>query len=239
MTHGLWPRVILAAVFAASAAALFVLWRSPAAPEGVRPDPLALDDRLVTALEPKLAGWLEEYRTVIPAFSLATFQKVRDEPLTPQNVIPIKHYDWNPHRRQERAVFLEFSPDGAKFVDAYVGTSLIPAAGGGLDVRRKIEIAVVLVDMPAGVATQVLSCGPSRCDFHGAAWLSNDVFAVYGWDEDFSKACAMEACAPVPALRLFDLRRMVVATYHGPRHEGEPPRDLFRKILKRRVPDLR
>lgn len=198
-----------------------------------------MDGALVAALEPKMAGWIEEYQATIPTFSLKAFQKVQDEPLPTRDFSLIQHYDWSPRRRQERRLLYEFSPDGAKFVDAYVGTWLIPAAGGGLDVDREVDIAVVLVDMPARTATQVLFCGPSSCDFHGAAWLSGEAFAVYGWDEDFSKECASAPCASVPALRLYDLRHMTVTTYHGPGRGGEGPHDLFRRMLKRRVPNLR
>ena len=231
--------IALVAAVAATGAALFLLWRSSVAPEGAQPRGPSMDDALVAALEPKVAGWVEEYRTSIPTFSLKAFWKVRDEPLTPQNFVPVQHYDWSPTRRQERGLLYEFSPDGAKFVDAYVGTQLIPSDGGGLDFERDVDIAVVLVDMRARTATQVLFCGPSSCDFHGAAWLSGEVFAVYGWDEDFSKECASAPCASVPALRLYDLRHMRVTTYHGPAHSGEPPTDLIRRMLKRRVPDLR
>lgn len=231
--------VAVIAAVAVTAGALFLISRSSTVPEDAQPRGSSMDDALAAALEPKLAGWVEEYRTSIPAFSLKAFRKARDEPLTPQNFVPIQHYDWSPRRRRERRLLYEFSPDGAKFVDAYVGTRLIPAAGGGLDVAREIDIAVVLVDMRARTATQVLFCGPSTCDFHGAAWLSGEAFAVYGWDEDFSKECASHPCPSLPALRLYDLRRMMVTTYYGPRQTGEAPHDLFGRMLKRRVSDLR
>jgi hypothetical protein len=155
-------RNILVAALAATVAGLFTLWRFSTAPEDARPRGSLIDDALVAAIEPKLTGWVEEYRRNVPTFSLLTFRKVRDEPLTPQNFVPTQHYDWSPRQQGERKRLYEFSPDGEKFVDAYVGTSLIPASGGGLDIERDVDIAVVLVNTVARRPT--ISSGRSSRD---------------------------------------------------------------------------
>ncbi|MEO5988088.1 MAG: hypothetical protein ABIU54_12600 [Candidatus Eisenbacteria bacterium] len=131
----------------------------------------SLGNGLPRALVPRLAPWIQLWRTASPRFAPDSLTKVGSEPFeltAPQSGVRHQIPD-----ARTRAGIEVLSPDSSKSVDFDVYLSI--EAGGS----REPDSSPALADFKSDTLWRVAFCG-TACFYDGAYWLDANRFALTG-----------------------------------------------------------